>query len=143
VLVSSVLTSPNRQWEPYDNAYSLPGRLHAAGVRVGIAGGTSAAYANRLPYEAGAATAYGLPADEALKAVTLYPAQFLGFEDRVGSLEVGKDATLLITTGSPLEYATIIEQAYIEGRAIDMEDAHKRFFEKYMEKIRQNRITVF
>jgi imidazolonepropionase-like amidohydrolase len=137
VLVSSVLTSPNRQWEPYDNAYSLPGRLHAAGVRVGIAGGTSAAYANRLPYEAGAATAYGLPADEALKAVTLYPAQFLGFEDRVGSLEVGKDATLLITTGSPLEYATIIEQAYIEGRMIDMEDTHKRFFEKYSEKLRQ------
>jgi imidazolonepropionase-like amidohydrolase len=137
VLVSSVLSSPSRQWEPYDSEYSLPARLHQAGVRVGIAGGTSAAYAHRLPYEAGAAIAFGLPADEALRAVTLYPAQMLGFADRVGSLEVGKDATLLITTGSPLEYSTIVEQAFIEGRMIDMEDAHKRFFEKYSEKIRQ------
>jgi imidazolonepropionase-like amidohydrolase len=137
VLLSSVLASPNRQWEPFDSEYSLPARLHAAGVRFGIAGGTSAAYAHRLPYEAGAAIAYGLPEEEALRAVTLYPAQFLGFADRVGSLEVGKDATLLITTGSPLEYSTLIEQAFIEGRMIDMEDAHKRFFDKYSEKIRQ------
>lgn len=137
VLLSSVLASPNRQWEPFDSEYSLPARLHAAGVRFGIAGGTSSAYAHRLPYEAGAAIAYGLPEEEALRAVTLYPAQFLGFADRVGSLEVGKDATLLITTGSPLEYSTIVEQAFIEGRMIDMEDAHKRFFEKYSEKLRQ------
>jgi imidazolonepropionase-like amidohydrolase len=137
VLISSVLASPSRQWEPHDNAYSLPAQLHAAGVRFGIAGGTSAAYAHRLPYEAGSAIAFGLPADEALRAVTLYPAQFLGFADRVGSLEVGKDATLLITTGSPLEYSTIVEQAFIEGRMIDMEDAHRRFFEKYSEKLRQ------
>jgi imidazolonepropionase-like amidohydrolase len=137
VLVTSVLTSPNRAWEPHDAGYALPAELHRAGVRVGITGAASAPYAHRLPYEAGAAIAYGLPADEALRAVTLNPAQFLGFADRVGSLEVGKDATLLITTGSPLEYATIVEQAYIEGRAIDMEDAHRRFFEKYAEKVRQ------
>jgi imidazolonepropionase-like amidohydrolase len=143
VLISAVLGSPGRAWEPYDDRYALPARLHQAGVRFGIAGGSSAAYINRLPYEAGAAIAFGLPADVALRAVTLYPAQMLGFDDRVGSLEVGKDATFLITDGSPLEYATLIEQAYIEGRAIDMEDAHVRFFEKYMEKIRQNRVTVF
>jgi imidazolonepropionase-like amidohydrolase len=137
VLITSVLTSPGRAWEPYDAEYSLPAQLHRAGVRFGITGGASAADANRLPYEAGAAIAFGLPADEALKAVTLHPAQFLGFADRVGSLEVGKDATLLITTGNPLEYSTIIEQAYIEGREIDMMDSHRRFFEKYMEKIRQ------
>jgi imidazolonepropionase-like amidohydrolase len=106
-------------------------------VRFAIAGEASAAYSNRLPYEAGAAIAYGLPADEALKAVTLYPAQFLGIDDRVGSLQPGRDATLLITTGDPLEYSTIIEQAYIQGREIDMMDAHKRFFEKYREKQRQ------
>jgi imidazolonepropionase-like amidohydrolase len=137
VLITSVLTSPSRAWEPHDAGYALPAALHRAGVRVGITGAASAQYAHRLPYEAGAAIAYGLPADEALRAVTLHPAQFLGFADRVGSLEVGKDATLLITTGSPLEYATIIEQAYVEGRLIDMEDAHRRFFEKYAEKLRQ------
>lgn len=137
VLLSSVLTSPNRAWEPYDAAYALPAQLHQAGVQFGITGGTSAAYANRLPYEAGAAIAFGLPEDVALQAVTLNPARFLGFEDRVGSLEVGKDATFLITTGSPLEYATEIEQAFIQGRKIDMEDSHRRFFEKYSEKLRQ------
>jgi imidazolonepropionase-like amidohydrolase len=137
VLLASVLNAPGRQWEPYDHAYSLPAQLHRAGVQFGITGGTSAAYANRLPYEAGAAIAFGLPEDVALQAVTLNPARFLGFADRVGSLEVGKDATLLITTGSPLEYASEIEQAYIQGRMIDMEDAHRRFFEKYSEKLRQ------
>jgi hypothetical protein len=137
VLLTSVLASPSRPWEAVDREYSLPGQLHRAGVRVGIAGTSAAQYANRLPYEAGAAIAFGLPADEALRAVTLNPAQFLGFDDRVGSLEVGKDATLLITTGSPLEYATLIEQAFIEGRMIDMEDSHRRFFEKYSEKLRQ------
>jgi imidazolonepropionase-like amidohydrolase len=143
VLLTSVLTSPNRQWEPYDAQYSLPAQLHRAGVRVGITGGSSAGYANRLPYEAGAAIAYGLPADVALEAVTLRPAEFLGFADRVGSLEVGKDATLLITNGSPLEYATVVEQAFIEGRMIDMVDSHRRFFEKYSEKLRQMRPIVF
>jgi imidazolonepropionase-like amidohydrolase len=142
VLLSTVLSSPGRAWEGHDKAYTLPAELHRAGVEFGITGASSAAYANRLPYEAGAAIAYGLPEEEALKAVTLNPARFLGFEDRVGSLEVGKDATLLITTGSPLEYSTIVEQAYIEGRMIDMEDQHKKFFAKYSEKIRQMRPII-
>jgi imidazolonepropionase-like amidohydrolase len=137
VMLDTVIGGPNRSWEPIDAAYGQPRRLHEAGVRFAITGSSSAPYANRLPYEAGAAIAYGLPPDEALKAVTLYPAQFLGIDDRVGSLEPGRDATLLITTGNPLEYATIIEQAYIQGRRIDMMDAHKRFFEKYREKQRQ------
>ena len=139
VLLTSVISGPGRDWEPIDAAYGQPRRLHEAGVRFAIAGGSSAAYANRLPYEAGAAIAYGLPPDEALKAVTLYPAQILGIDDRVGSLQPGRDATLLITTGHPLEYSTIVEQAYIEGREIDMMDAHKRFFEKYREKQQQQR----
>ncbi|MEX2571248.1 MAG: amidohydrolase family protein [Gemmatimonadota bacterium] len=131
LLVTSVLDSPGRAWEPYDAAYGLPGRLHAAGVRFAITGGASAAYANRLPYEAGAAVAYGLPPEEALRAVTIYPAEMLGFDDRVGSLEVGKDATLLVTDGNPLEYATTIESIFIEGREIDLNDAHRAAFQKY------------
>ncbi len=136
VLVTSVLASPGRAWEPYDAAYALPQRLHQAGVRFAITGGSSAAYANRLPYEAGAAAAFGLPAEEALRAVTLYPAQLLGIDDRVGSLEVGKDATLLVTTGNPLEYATQIEGVYIEGREVDLRDQHRQFFEKYHDRRR-------
>jgi imidazolonepropionase-like amidohydrolase len=136
VLITSVLTSPSRAWEAYDSEYSLPAQLYGAGVRFAIAGPSSAPYATRLPYEAGAAIAFGLPEREAIRAVTLYPAQHLGIADRVGSLEVGKDATLLITTGSPLEYGTTIEQAFIQGREIDMVDAHRHFFEKYRQRLR-------
>lgn len=138
VVLTTILDSPNRAWEPYDGMYSLPARLHRAGVDFAIAGSSSAPYANRLPYEAGAAIAYGLPPEAALRAVTLNPARFFGFDDRVGSLEVGKDATLLVTTGDPLEYATLVEQAYIQGRPIDMNDAHRQFFDKYSEKLRQS-----
>lgn len=137
VIVTSVLTSPNRQWEPYDGLYSLPARLYEAGVRFAIAGGSSAPYAFRLANEVGASAAYGLDRDQALRSVTLSAAEILGIDDRVGSLQVGKDATLLITTGNPLEYSAQIEQAYIEGRKIDMVDAHRMLYEKYREKVDQ------
>jgi len=142
VILTSTMDAPGRSWEPYDAAYARAAQLHARGVPFAISGGSSAAYTNRLPYEAGVAVAFGLPEEEAIKAVTLYPAQFMGIADRVGSLEPGKQATLLITTGSPLDYLADIEQAYIEGREIDMTDIHRFFFEKYMEKLRQMRPWV-
>lgn len=141
VLVTTVLGSPNRDWEAYDSRYSLPAKLHDAGIRFAIAGASSAPYANRLPYEAGAASAFGLSQNEALRAVTLSPAEILGFDDRAGSLEVGKDATLLITTGSPLEYSTQVEQAYIEGRKLDMNDMHRQLYERFREKVRQGEVS--
>ena len=81
--------------------------------------------------------AFGLPEDEALKAVTINAAEFMGVADRVGSLEVGKQATFLITTGTPLDMTSDIEQSYIQGREIDMMDIQKFFFEKYMTKVMQ------
>ncbi|MFU8811952.1 MAG: amidohydrolase family protein [Balneolaceae bacterium] len=135
VMITSVLTSPNRAWESYDNGYTLPARLHEAGVRIAITGGSSAPYAFRTRNEAGAAVAFGLSPLEAYKAVSLNPAQILGIDDRVGSIEPGKDATFIITDGFPLEYRTQIEQAFIQGREIDMMDVHKQFYEKYKQKI--------
>ena len=81
-------------------------------------------------------------ADEALESVTISAARILGIDDRVGSLEAGKDATLLITTGNPLDYFAEIEQAYVQGRAIDMNDIFKQLHEKYQEKLRQRRVTT-
>src|SRR5690606_26567816 len=104
--------------------------------------GPSAPYTHRLPYEAGVAVAFGLPEEEALKAVTINPARFLGIDDRVGSLETGKDATLLITTGNPLDFFADIEQAYVQGRAIDMKDIFRQLYEKYSEKLRQTKTTT-
>ena len=137
VILTSTMAAPGRQYEGYDGAYSMPARLHEAGVRFAISGGSGSLYSNRLPFEAGVAVAFGLPEDEALKAVTINPAQFLGLDDRIGSLEPGKQATFLITTGTPLDMTSDIEQAYIQGRELDMTDIQKFFFEKYMEKVRQ------
>ena len=137
VILTSTMAGPGRAYEGYDGAYSMPARLYEAGVRFAISGGSGSLYSNRLPFEAGVAVAFGLPEEEALKAVTINPAEFLGLDDRVGSLEPGKQATFLITTGTPLDMTSDIEQAYIQGRELDMTDIQKFFFEKYMEKIRQ------
>ena len=139
VIITMVLTSPNRAWESYDARYTLPSKLFEAGVEFAIAGTASAANANRLPLEAGAAAGYGLPIDEALKSITLSPAGILGLQDRIGALEVGLDATFLITDGNPIEYATQVEQVYIRGSKSDMRDMHRQFYEKYREKVDQSR----
>lgn len=137
VLLTAVLDGPRESWMPYNDLYNLPARLAEAGVRFAIVGGTSAPYSNRLPWEAGVTMGHGLTPDQALRSVTLDVAEIFGIDDRVGSLEEGKDATLLITTGHPLEYSTTIERAFIQGRDIDLVDAHLEFYQRYNEKLRQ------
>lgn len=136
VIVSTVHRLPLRRDDAYDAPYSLPERLRAAGVRFCIAS-QNTSNARNLPCEAGMAVAYGLPPDEALKAITLYPAQILGVADRVGSLEVGKDATLIVTDGDVLDTPTHVEAAFLEGRAVDLDNRHKRLWRKYQEKHRR------
>ncbi len=142
VILTSTMAAPGRDYEGYDDTYSMPAQLHEAGVRFAISGGSGALYSNRLPWEAGVAVAFGLPEEEALKAVTINAAEFMGIDDRVGSLEPGKQATFLITTGTPLDMTSDIEQSYIQGREIDMMDIQKWFFDKYMKKVLQYRRLV-
>ncbi len=137
VILTSTMSAPDRQYEGYDNAYATPAKLHAAGVKFAIAGGSGGLYSYRLPWEAGVSVAFGLPEEEALKSVTINAAEFMGVADKVGSLEVGKEGTLLITTGTPLDMTSNIIQSYIQGREINMMDIHKFFFQKYLEKIKQ------
>ena len=137
VILTSTMDAPNRAHEGYDAAYSRAAQLHKAGVKFAISGGAGSLYTDRLPYEAGVAVAFGLPEEEAIKAVTINAAEFMGLSDRLGSLEPGKQATLLITTGTPLDMTSDILQAYIQGRELDMNDIQKHFFNKYMEKVRQ------
>ncbi len=134
VIINSVMTGPSRQWEPYDQSLSVPAKLHEAGIRFVISGESSAANTIRLPNHAAAAVAFGLPEDEALKSITLYPAQMFGIDDRMGSIEEGKDASLIIADGNLLHLSTQIKQVYIKGRKSDMTDQHKIFYEKYREK---------
>ena len=137
VILTSTMSAPRRDHEGYDGAYRRAAQLYEAGVKFAISGGAGALGTDRLGYEAGVSVAFGLPEEEALKAVTINAAEFLGLDDRVGSLEPGKQATLLITTGTPIDMTSDIEQAYIQGRELDMNDIQKHFFDKYMEKLRQ------
>ena len=139
VITSGSLSAPARRSEPYDTRYALPGRLYAAGIPFCIAdgGGRGDAMNTRnLPQHAATAAAFGLPRDEAVKAVTLYPAQILGVADRLGSIEPGKIADLIVADGDPLEITTRIEQVWIAGRAIPMESRQTRLFQKYDAKPR-------
>ena len=136
VIVNPILRTPWRRWEAYDVQFTIPEKLHEAGVRYCIASG-GAWNERNLPYEAAKAAAYGLSKDEALKSVTLYPAQILGIADRVGSLEVGKDATLIITNGDPLEIMTNVQMEFIQGKSVSLQSRHTRLYEKYQEKYRR------
>jgi imidazolonepropionase-like amidohydrolase len=139
VIVAGTLNMPPRRSDAYDEGFTLPARLAAAGVRYCIAdqgGGFNAAFARNLGHQASMAAAFGLPRDEALKAVTLYPAQILGAGDKLGSIEVGKYADLQITDGDPLELSSHVTQVILDGKAISMESRQTRLFHKYDSKPR-------
>ena len=131
VITDEPLSLPTRSYEPYDEGMSLAAKLQAAGVRFCVSDGGGSTNDRNLPYEAAMAAAFGLPREEALKSITLYPAQILGVADRLGSIETGKIADLIVTNGDPLEITTEVEQVYINGRAVSMETRHTRLFHKY------------
>jgi len=136
VIVSEVHRLPLRRADAYDDPFTVPERLREAGVEYCLANGERTWNERNLPFQAGMAVAYGLPRDEALKSITLYPARILGIADRAGSIEVGKDATLIVTDGDPLENSTHVERAFIQGRQIDLSDKQKTLYAKYKQKPR-------
>ena len=134
VIFGPVHSNRFRRDEPYDTAYTAPLKLHEAGVRFCLINSGSpfgAAMTRNLPYQAGMAASFGLPRDIALKAVTLYPAQILGVADRLGSIEVGKSASLILTDGDPLEIRTRVVREFIDGREVDLSNRHQRLYDKY------------
>ena len=137
VIVSGTHVMPRRADSPYDEGYTLPARLHAAGVHFCIASADRTAHERNLPYNAAMAAAHGLPMDAALASVTLWPAQILGLGDQLGSLEPGKHAPLLLTDGNPLDVTTRIDSAYIDGRLIDLSNKQIKLYEKYRERYKQ------
>ena len=138
VIYEGVTALPSRRYEDYDQAYKGAALLHEAGIQFCIASSSGdASNVRNLPNHAAMAAAYGLPKDEALRSITLSAAEILGIDPQVGSLESGKDATLFIANGDPLEIRTNVLQAYIQGRKIDMGDRHKMLYHKYQEKYRQ------
>jgi imidazolonepropionase-like amidohydrolase len=124
VIVTGVMSLPRREDDPYDVNYSSPSKLQKAGVRFAITSGDEGAEARNLPYTAGMAAAFGLPKAEALKSVTLYPAQILGVADKFGSIEVGKVANLVVTDGDLLEAKTNTRYLFIDGRPVPLGTRH-------------------
>jgi imidazolonepropionase-like amidohydrolase len=134
VVCDPTLEVPRHRYDAYDACYTLPAKLATAGVQYCIAdGGTSFIVMNsrNLPYQASMAAAFGLAPDEALRSVTLYPAQILGIGDRLGSIEPGKNADLVVTDGDLLDETTHVQQVFIDGEAISMENRQTRLFKKY------------
>jgi imidazolonepropionase-like amidohydrolase len=130
VIVGPVLRMPVREDDPYDAAFTNAGLLSKAGVKIAFQTNDSA-YSRNLPYQAGMAAAFGLPKEEALKALTIYPAEIFGIADRVGSIEQGKIANLIVTDGDPLEIRTQIKHVFINGRDIPLTSRHTELYEKY------------
>ena len=137
VIVNQVNSLPRRRWESYDTFFTNVLKLHQSGIRFAIAfggGGPLSSNERNLPYEAAKAVGHGLPKIEALKAITLYPARLLGVDDRIGSLEVGKHATLIISDGDPLDIRTQVSGAFIQGRKVNLSSRHTQLYEKYQKK---------
>jgi imidazolonepropionase-like amidohydrolase len=135
VIVQGTQRLPQRRDAAYDEPFTLPERLRAAGVQYAISySGRFGSNIRNLPYHAATAAAHGLAVDEALKGITLYPAQILGVADRVGSIEKGKDATIIVTNGDILETPTHVEMAFVQGRAVDLSNRQTQLWKKYQEK---------
>ncbi|MBC7898613.1 MAG: amidohydrolase family protein [Saprospiraceae bacterium] len=134
VIYTNIYSLPVRDDDPYDFLFEAPAKLQSAGVKFAIGTGDGGGEVRDLPYHAGLAGAYGLPKDEALKSVTLYPAQILGVSDRLGSIEIGKMANLVVTDGDILEPRTNIKYIFINGRLIPLTSRHTDLFDSFKDR---------
>jgi imidazolonepropionase-like amidohydrolase len=139
IIVSSVYRLPNRHDAAYDEAYTLPARLQEAGIPYSIAGDGrfGASTVRNLPYHAATAVAFGLAEKQALRAITLSPAEIFGVSEQMGSIATGKDATLIVTDGNILEPPTQVVKAFIQGRQVDLSSKHTQLYDKYRAKYKQ------
>ena len=129
VVLGSLQSTPAAD-APYDAIYAQPGVLYRAGVKIAFSTG-AASNARHVPYHAALAEAYGLPADAAMNALTIWPAEIFGVGDQLGSVEAGKIANLFIADGDPLDIRTHVSAIFIKGRNVPLDDRHTRLYEKW------------
>jgi imidazolonepropionase-like amidohydrolase len=133
VILGPTLALPREEDDPYDRFLTQPAELLAAGVKFAF-GSFDNSFSRRLGQQAANAAAYGLPYDEALKAVTLYPAEIFGLADQVGTLESGKIANLIVTNGDPLELTTEVRYLFVKGQLTSLDNKQKALYEKYLKR---------
>jgi imidazolonepropionase-like amidohydrolase len=142
VLLRRLHELPMYAEDDVDLPYKLPAMLHKAGVRFALQneGDMERMGARNLPFYAGTAVAYGLPYEEAVRSLTQSPAKILGIDDRCGTLEIGKDATLFISAGDALDMRTnALTHAFIQGRTIVLRSKQTDLYEKYKTKYDANK----
>lgn len=130
VILSSIQAAPNAVGTPYDEIYAQPGLLAEAGVKFAFSTG-GGSNARHVPFHASLAVAYGLKPDDALKALTIWPAEIMGAQREIGSIEQGKQANFFITTGDPMDLRTQVVEVFIKGRLLADDDRHSRLYLKY------------
>ncbi len=135
VITGPVIAIPARDYDRYDAVYANPGLMKKAGVTVAICSQESGMsnYRN-LPYHAGFAVAYGMSKEDALKAITIVPAEIFGVSDKLGSIEAGKSATLFICDGDPFETKTQVKQVFIDGWQMPMESRQTLLYDEFLKR---------
>lgn len=132
-IVGPVLSTPSHDYFNYQTAYQNAGKLAEAGVKVAITA-SDVENTRNLPFNAGYAATYGMGTEEALKAVTINPAEIFGVDDRLGSIEEGKKANLFIVDGDPFEATSHVDQVWIDGYKIPMTDRHMQLYEQFLNR---------
>ena len=133
VIVGPILSLPSKASARYDAAYTNAGLLQKAGVKVAIRTNDTENVRN-LPYNAGFAAAYGMGKEEALKAITINPAEIFGLADKMGSLEQGKNATLFVSDGDPFETKTHIKHLFINGYKVPLDSRHIQLYHEFLKR---------
>lgn len=135
VILQQVFSLPTSDDDDVDQPFKTPATLQKAGVLFALTDEDGQTTGRNLMFNAGQAAAYGLSKEEALQAITLNAAKILGIADKTGSIEVGKDANMIISNGDILDMKTsVLTKAFIQGRDIDLNDKHKELNEKYKKK---------
>ena len=133
VITGPVLAMPTRDTDKYDQAYKNAGILQKAGVKVALRT-NEAENVRNLPFNAGFAATYGMGREEALKAITIVPAEIFGVADQIGSIEAGKKANLFVSTGDPFEPATQIKHLFINGWNVPLESRQTLLYEEFLKR---------
>jgi imidazolonepropionase-like amidohydrolase len=135
VILSAAHGLPTLDDDDVDQPYKTAAMLQKAGVLFAMSDDDGGGRGRNLPFNAGTSAAYGLDKEQALQAVTLNAAKILGIAEKTGSIEVGKDANIVISEGDILDMrSSVVTDAFIQGRKIDLTDKHKLLNERYNQK---------